>query len=255
MSQFGSTLATASPKENIVRIDTDSNNDVSYFEFQAQSNDKVYYFSRFVTRGTLLTGNNQLYEIVDATDTPIYSKLDANAEDVGFVDIPTSGTYYFKVTVTNEIGLQLSVSINLDSDSQLDFENSDFIDEFSEAIIFAENHNVADPISFQEKGFALETDQRRYLGVPANDYYAGTGIIRGFLTVDGEYTTRKVRLYAKEEGILLSTTYSDPVTGYYEFRGYATPTEKIGAEYFTTGHDYERLENAAIADFLLAETV
>lgn len=61
---------------------------------------------------------------------------------------------------------------------------------------------------------------------------------------------RRVRLYREPDGRLIRTTWSDPITGAYEF--YGIP---MGAKYTVVSHDYNALYRAVLADNLAPELI
>lgn len=76
--------------------------------------------------------------------------------------------------------------------------------------------------------------------------YGGPGVVSGTVVIKGNPDApgyRRVRLFDRKSGRLLRQTWSDRVTGKYEFRGVA-----MGRAYTVVGYDHTGQHNATIAD-------
>lgn len=91
-------------------------------------------------------------------------------------------------------------------------------------------------------------------GVRAKMYdYGGLGSISGTVKIHGAPTAparRRVRLYTEREMVCLGETWSDPVTGEYQFTGL-----KLGEAYTVLAHDHLRIYRAVAANTLQSEAV
>lgn len=74
--------------------------------------------------------------------------------------------------------------------------------------------------------------------------FTGSGVISGVIDIEGTGASRKVRLYNKSTGLLVSQVMSG-ADGAYTFIN-LDPS----FEYFVVAHDYNRLYNAVIQDFI-----
>lgn len=84
--------------------------------------------------------------------------------------------------------------------------------------------------------------------------FKGRGRIAGTVKEKASPTdkpvARRVRLYREPDGRLIRTTWSDPVTGAYEFYGIPMDTR-----YTVVSHDYNALYRAVLADNLAPELI
>jgi hypothetical protein len=84
--------------------------------------------------------------------------------------------------------------------------------------------------------------------------FKGRGRIAGTVKEKASPTdkpvARRVRLYREPDGRLIRTTWSDPVTGAYEFRNLPMDTK-----YTVVSHDYAGLYRAVLADNLAPELI
>lgn len=96
-------------------------------------------------------------------------------------------------------------------------------------------------------------DLQQY-GVTMPWQFKGRGRIAGTVKEKSSPTNvplaRKVRLYREPDGRLVRTTWSDPVTGEYEFRGLP-----MGARYCVISYDHTGLYRATSADNLEPEAI
>lgn len=94
------------------------------------------------------------------------------------------------------------------------------------------------------------TDRLLILSAQADLYFGGSGTLCGTVTEDGVPGRYRVRLYAQDTGLLARETWSDPETGYYEFRFLNTTRE-----FFLVAFDHTAtITNAAIRDHGYAAT-
>lgn len=77
-----------------------------------------------------------------------------------------------------------------------------------------------------------------------------TGTVKEKASPTDKPVARRVRLYREPDGRLIRTTWSDPVTGAYEF--YGIPMD---AKYTVVSHDYAGLYRAVLADNLAPELI
>jgi hypothetical protein len=88
--------------------------------------------------------------------------------------------------------------------------------------------------------------------MPYRVYNGGRGKIYGTVKIKGTPTvptSRAVRLFRDIDSMCLAETWSDPVTGYYEFIGF-----DLSQKYTVVAIDYQNNYRAVIADNLTAET-
>lgn len=94
------------------------------------------------------------------------------------------------------------------------------------------------------------TDRLLILSAQADLYFGGSGTLQGTVTENGVPGKYRVRLYAQDTGLLARETWSDPVTGHYEFRFLNTTRE-----FFLVAFDHTAtITNAAIRDHGYAAT-
>lgn len=89
--------------------------------------------------------------------------------------------------------------------------------------------------------------------MPYRVYNGGRGKIYGTVKIKGTPTvptSRAVRLFRDIDSMCLAETWSDPVTGYYEFIGF-----DLNQKYTVVAIDYQNNYRAVIADNLTAEIV
>jgi hypothetical protein len=84
---------------------------------------------------------------------------------------------------------------------------------------------------------------------PAEDW-SGPGRIAGSVAVEGAPAARKVRLFEAVSGVLVRETWSDPLTGAYEFSGIDPANE-----YVVLVHDHTRTYNALVQDAVAPEAL
>ena len=81
------------------------------------------------------------------------------------------------------------------------------------------------------------------------DVLAGRASIAGVVTINGLPSVRRVRLYDKPSGALLTATLS-AADGSYRF-----DRLREGHEYFVVADDYQRSYNAVVQDLIIAEVL
>lgn len=86
----------------------------------------------------------------------------------------------------------------------------------------------------QTPSFSIMKDYEPVL-ITQHYYYGGTRYIQGTVTLNGQPVRRKVRLYSLKTGEIIAETWSDAITGIYQFKNLGE-----NEEYTITAIDHER---------------